>query len=350
MPTEPIRGRGAADNPAGRFEPMVYESDPDTPPDEQPAPQTQFYRDNSRTIITYNDSPDIPFKASINPYRGCEAGCAYCYARPTHEYLGLSAGLDWETKIFVKEDAPQLLRRELASAKWQPQLLALSGVTDCHQPAERKWQLTRQCLQVLAEFRNPAGVVTKSALVTRDIDVLVELARYDAAMVFVSITSLDNDLIGKMEPRTARPAGRLAAVQTLAQAGIPVGVLAAPVIPGLTDHELPSIIDAAARAGARYAGYILLRLPFGLSELFASWLERHVPQRKDKVLSRIREMRGGRLNDPNFGSRMRGEGPIAAAIKSMFDLACRQAGIVGRGVKLSTAAFRRPGEQRLLFD
>ena len=350
MPTEPIRGRGAADNPAGRFEPMVYDPDPDMPPDEQPAPQTQFFRDSSRSLITYNDSPDIPFKASINPYRGCEHGCPYCYARPSHEYLGLSAGLDFETKIFVKEDAPRLLRRELMSSKWQPQLLALSGVTDCYQPIERKLQLTRHCLEVLMEFRNPAGIVTKSALVTRDIDVLSELARHDAAMVFVSITSLDNDLIGKMEPRTARPVARLAAVRELSSAGIPVGVLVAPVIPGLTDHEMPAIIDAAAKAGARQAGYVLLRLPFGLPELFANWLERHYPQKKDKVLSRIRELRGGRLNDPHFGTRMRGEGPIATAIKSMFDLSCRQAGIAGRGMKLSTTAFRRPGEQRGLFD
>lgn len=350
MPTEPIRGRGAADNPTGRFESIRYEPDPDTPPEEQPAPQTQFFRDSSRSLITYNDSPDIPFKASINPYRGCEHGCPYCYARPTHEYLGLSAGLDFESKIFVKEDAPQLLRRELMSPKWQPQLLALSGVTDCYQPIERKLRLTRRCLEVLAEFRNPAGIVTKSALVTRDIDVLAELARHDAAMVFVSITSLDNDLIGKMEPRTARPAARLAALRQLSDAGIPVGVLAAPVVPGLTDHELPAIIDAAAQAGASSAGYILLRLPFGLPELFANWLERHFPQKKDKVLSRIRELRGGRLNDANFGSRMRGEGPIAAAIQSIFQLACRKAGITGRGRKLSTTAFRRPGQQRELFE
>jgi DNA repair photolyase len=350
MPVEPIRGRGAADNPTGRFEPMVYQPDPDTPPDEQPAPQTQFFRDNSRSLITYNDSPDIPFQASVNPYRGCEHGCSYCYARPTHEYVGLSAGLDFETKIFVKEDAPQLLRRELMSPKWQPQLLALSGVTDCYQPIERKLQLTRRCLEVLSEFRNPAGIVTKSALVTRDIDLLADLARHDAAMVFVSITSLDNDLIGKLEPRTARPAARLAALRELSDAGIPVGVLAAPVIPGLTDHELPAILAAAAQAGACSAGYVLLRLPFGLPGLFANWLEQHYPQKKDKVLSRIRELRGGRLNDPNFGSRMRGEGPMAAAIKSMFAIACRQAGITGRGRKLSTTAFRRPGQQRELFD
>jgi DNA repair photolyase len=350
MPTEPIRGRGAADNPQGRFERLLYDPEPDTPPDEAPAPPTQFFRDSSRSIITYNDSPDVGFAASINPYRGCEHGCPYCYARPTHEYFGLSAGLDFETKIFVKGDAPELLRKELRSPKWQPQTLGISGVTDCYQPIERKLQLTRRCLQVLAEFRNPAGIVTKSALVTRDIDVLGELARHEAAMVFLSITSLDAELIGKMEPRTARPAARLAALQTLSAAGIPVGVLVAPVIPGLTDHEMPSIIEAAAQSGARCAGYVMLRLPYGLPELFTAWLERHFPQKKDKVLGRIRELRGGKLNDANFGTRMRGEGPLADAIKSMFEMACRKAGIAGRGMKLSTAAFRRAGAQQTFFD
>ncbi|OAI51552.1 radical SAM protein [Planctomycetaceae bacterium SCGC AG-212-F19] len=350
MVSEPIRGRGAADNPGSRFDPIRYDPDPDTPPEEAPAPQTQFFRDTSRSLITYNDSPDVGFNASINPYRGCEHGCPYCYARPTHEYFGLSAGLDFETKIFVKEDAPQLLRKELASPKWTPQTLGISGVTDCYQPIERKLQVTRRCLEVLAEFRNPAGIVTKSALVTRDIDVLTELARHAAAAVFLSITSLDADLIGKMEPRTARPHARLAAVRELAGAGIPVGVLVAPVIPGLTDHEMPAIIDAAAQAGARCAGFVVLRLPFGLPELFTGWLERHYPERKDKVLSRIRELRSGKLNDANFGSRMRGQGPIAEAIKGMFQLACRKSGIANRGIKLSAAAFRRAGAQRGLFD
>jgi DNA repair photolyase len=346
----PIKGRGASANPTNRFERIVYEVEPEAIDPDAPGPTTQLFRDTTRSIIAHNDSPDVGFSASINPYRGCEHGCIYCYARPTHEYLGFSVGLDFESKILVKEDAPQLLRRELQSPRWQPQTLAISGVTDCYQPIERKLQLTRRCLEVLADFRNPAGIVTKSALVTRDIDLLSELARHDAAMVFLSITSLDNDLIGKLEPRTARPAARLAALRDLSAAGIPVGVLVAPVIPGLTDHEIPAILDAAANAGARYAGSVVLRLPFGLPELFTNWLERHYPQKKDKVLSRIRELRGGRLSDPNFGSRMRGEGPIAAAIKSMFDLACRRAGIVGRGMRLSTAAFRRPGEQRGLFE
>ena len=358
--TMTIRGRGAAHNPPNRFETIRYEADPDAsaPPyqvwngDEgNPAPATQFLRDSSRSIIAYNESPDIGFEASINPYRGCEHGCVYCYARPTHEYLGLSAGLDFETKIFVKEDAPELLRRELSGPRWQPKFITISGVTDCYQPAERHFQLTRRCLQVLAESRNPAGIVTKNHLVVRDLDVLAELARYDAACVFLSITTLDSDLAGFMEPRATRPAGRLAAIEALHRAGVPVGVMVAPVIPGLTDHEIPSVIAAAAQAGAGFAGYTMLRLPFAIKELFESWLARHYPEKKDKVLSRIRSVRNGNLSDPRFGSRMRGEGPIAETISSVFKLACRRAGIHGRSPNLTTAHFRRPGgQQGKLFE
>jgi DNA repair photolyase len=274
-----------------------------------------------------------------------------CYARPTHEYLGFSAGLDFETRILVKEDAPALLRRELAAPRWQPKVLGLSGVTDCYQPIERKLQLTRRCLEVLAEFRNPVTVVTKNHLVTRDADLLVDLAGHEAAAVFLSLTTLDEQLQQKMEPRASHPAGRLAAVEELSRAGIPVGVLLAPVIPGLTDHEIPALLQAAARAGARFAGYVMLRLPLGVADLFERWLVQHYPEKKDKVLGRIREVRGGHLNDPRFGSRMVGEGPIARMIREFFPLSRRQAGITGRGPHLSTAAFRRPGgEQRLLFE
>jgi DNA repair photolyase len=346
---EPIRGRGTASNPANRFQHLVYEPDPDVADEEAPAPGTQFFRDGSRSLITYNDSPDVGFSASINPYRGCEHGCSYCYARPTHEYLGLSSGLDFETKIFVKEDAPELLRRELMSPKWEPQVLAVSGVTDAYQPIERRLQLTRRCLAVLTEFRNPVGVVTKNHLVTRDRDLLGELARHDAAVVFISITTLDADLAGVMEPRASRPAARLAAIEELTRAGIRVGVLVAPVIPGLTDHEMPAILEAAAQAGARSAGYVMLRLPFAVKDLFENWLARHFPQRTEKVLGQIREVRGGKLSDPRFGSRMRGEGPLAEAIRRMFQLACRKAGLNRKGWQLSTAAFRRPHE-RSLFD
>jgi len=346
----PIRGRGAAENPAGRFERLTYEPDPDAAPDEAPAPGTQFYRDQSRSIIAYNDSPDIIFGASINPYRGCEVGCSYCYARPYHEYLGLSPGLDFETKVLVKEDAPRLLRQELLAKTWQPQLLGLSGVTDCYQPVERRLQLTRRCLEVLAEFRNPVSVVTKNALVARDADLLAALARSDCAMVFLSITTLDADLAGKLEPRAARPLARLGAIKALAAAGVPVGVLVAPVIPGLNDHEMPAIIAAAAQAGARYAGWTLLRLPLAVGPLFTAWLERHFPQRKDKVLGRVRDLRGGKLNNSRFRDRMRGQGPVGDLFQQMFDLACQQAGLRGRAPRLSTAHFQRPGQQRGLFD
>jgi DNA repair photolyase len=345
----PIRGRGAAENPHNRFELLVYERDPEANVEETPAPQTQFFQDRSRSIIARNDSPDVGFSASVNPYRGCEHGCIYCYARPTHEYLGLSAGLDFETKILVKHDAPELLRRELMSSSWEPQPLALSGVTDCYQPIERHLKLTRGCLEVLAEFRNPAIIVTKNQLVTRDIDVLGKLAEHQGIAVFISVTSLDCELARKLEPRTTQPPGRLEAIRTLAEAGIPVGTLIAPVIPGLNDHEIPAIIAAVADAGARYAGYVMLRLPHSLPQLFEQWLERHYPERKDKVLSRIRSVRSGRISDPRFGSRMSGEGEIAEMIGNMFKLASQKAGLT-RSPDLSTAAFRRPGSQPMLFE
>src|SRR5213592_1870120 len=240
-----FHARGAAENPPNRFEKISLERDADWNDLDEPAPQTQFFKDHSSSIITTNDSPDVGFEASVNPYRGCEHGCIYCYARPFHEYLGFSAGLDFETKIMVKENAPELLRRELSSAKWKPKVIALSGVTDCYQPVERKLQLTRRCLEVLAEFRNPAAIVTKNNLVTRDVDVLTELARHEAAAVFISVTTLDGELRKRSEPRTSPPAARLSAIETLSKAGVPAGVLVAPVIPGLTDHEMPSIIDAA---------------------------------------------------------------------------------------------------------
>jgi DNA repair photolyase len=347
----PTRGRGAPANPPNRFEPLWYSRDPEWNEPEDPAIETQFFKDTSRSIITYNDSPDVGFDASINPYRGCEHGCIYCYARPTHEYLGFSAGLDFESKILVKEDAPELLRRELSSPRWKPQVLAISGVTDPYQPIERRLQLTRRCLQVLAEFRNPVVIITKNHLVTRDVDVLGELAQHEAARVFLSITTLDSSLGRVMEPRASHPSRRLAAIEALSQAGVPTGVLVAPVIPGLTDHELPSIIAAAVQAGAQSAGYVTVRLPHGVGPLFEQWLSQHFPDRKDKVLHRIRAIRGGKLNDPRFSSRMRGEGIFAEQIATLFALACRKAGIDGRGPTLSTAAFRIPSDAQLsLFE
>ena len=351
-PRSSIVGRGAADNPKNRFEKIEVELEFGELDAEEPGPEIIYLRDVSRSIIARNDSPDIGFDASINPYRGCSHGCIYCYARPTHEYLGFSAGLDFESKVLVKEDAPRLLRQQLSSPRWKPQVLSISGVTDCYQPIEKKLRITRRCLEVLAEFRNPVAIVTKNHLVTRDIDLLSELARHDAAVVAVSLTTLDDDLRRVMEPRTSRPARRLAAVEALARAGVSVGVMTAPVIPGLNDHELPSLISAAAEAGAGFAAYTPVRLPHTVRPLFEDWLARRFPERKEKVLNRIRSMRGGRLNDPRFVSRMRGEGIFAEQISQLFDISCRRAGLEEkRFPRLSTAAFRRLGEiQPGLFD
>ena len=340
-----IGGRGSSDNPRNRFEPLAFV------PDGAPTgPATQFLKDASRSIIAYNDSPDVGFEASVNPYRGCEHGCIYCYARPTHEYLGFSAGLDFESRILVKEDAPELLRKELSSPRWKPQVIALCGVTDPYQPVERRMELTRNCLKVLAAFRNPAAIVTKNHLVTRDVDVLQELAARDAAVVFISVTTLDHDLCGRMEPRASQPHLRLDAIRALSRAGVPVGVLVAPVIPALNDHEMPAILAAAAEAGAGCAGYALMRLPFGVKDLFEGWLEENYPDRKEKVLNRIREIRGGRLNDPGFNSRMKGKGIFADQVEALFHAACRKTGLTRRSWKLSTASFRADTEQLSLFN
>ncbi|MEJ0088202.1 MAG: PA0069 family radical SAM protein [Limisphaerales bacterium] len=343
--------RGAADNPPNRFEKIILEPDADWNPDEDTLPRTQFFKDHSQTIISRTDSPDVGFMTSVNPYRGCEHGCIYCYARPMHEYLGFSAGLDFESKIMVKEDAPELLRKELSSPKWQPQAIFMSGATDCYQPIERKLKLTRRCLEVLAEFRNPVFIVTKNQLVTRDIDVLSELARYQAVSVWMSITTLDPEIRRVMEPRTSPPAARLAALRELSKAGIPVGVNAAPMVPGLTDHEIPAILKAAAEAGATTAGYTVVRLPYAVAPMFERWLETHFPDRKEKVLNRLRAMRGGKLYDATWGKRFGGEGIFAEQIAQMFEIARRKAGIKNEGGELSTAAFRRPsGAQMSLFS
>ena len=326
------------------------ERDTDWDSREDPSPKTQFLRDLSQTIISYNDSPDIPFNASINVYRGCEHGCSYCYARPTHEYQGFSAGLDFESKILVKEHAPELLRKELSSPKWKPQELAMSGVTDCYQPIERKLQLTRRCLAVLAEFRNPVSIITKNALVTRDLDLLQELAAHRAVHVNISITTLDSELARKLEPRAASPRQRLETIEKLSQAGVPAGVLVAPAIPAINDHDIPGVLAAAKAAGASWAYTEVLRLPFTVAPIFQEWLERHFPDRKEKVLGRIRAIRGGKLNDPRFGSRMRGEGIFADQMHQMFEVARRKAGIPEDGPKLSAASFRRPRGPQLDLD
>jgi DNA repair photolyase len=341
-----LKGRGAADNPPNRFERLSYVPDLDALNSEEdlPSPRTIFLRDSSRTILSRNDSPDIGFTYSVNPYRGCETGCAYCYARPTHEWLGFSAGLDFETKILVKEHAPQLLRAALASPRWEPQVIAMSGVTDLYQPIERQLKLTRGCLEVLLAFRNPVAIVTKNALITRDSDLMAQLARYNAVAVIISITTLDPQLARRMEPRASMPSKRLAAIEALAQAGIPVGVNVAPIIPGLTDTETPAILKAAVQAGAQFAAHTIVRLPHGVSDLFVRWLDAHYPERKNKVLNKIRAIRQGKLNDARWHHRMQGEGLFAETIHAMFALACRKAGLAKRGPELSTASFRRPRE------
>jgi len=343
MQGAPLKGRGTSTNPKNRFERLQVEFD--EPLTEGPA--TTFWTDASRSIIARNDSPDLPFDASINPYRGCEHGCVYCYARPTHEFLGFSPGLDFETRILVKEEAPALLREELGARGWQPRMVAMSGVTDAYQPVESRLQLTRGCLEVLAEVRNPVMVVTKNALVVRDADLLAELAKHQAVAVFLSISTFDSEIVRHLEPRTSHPRERLKAITKLATAGVPVGVLVAPIVPGLTDHEVPKVLQRAAEAGASFARYTLLRLPGAVAGLFETWLDEHYPERKGKILNRVRSLRRGRLNDSRFGTRFHAEGPFAEQVRALFKLGCERHGFFVGPPKLSAAAFRKPGGDQL---
>jgi DNA repair photolyase len=351
---EPLHGRGASWSPANRFEKLHVDVNDfdvtDVDPDEsgRPRRETQFFRDGTKTIITRNNSPDVGFETSLNPYRGCEHGCIYCYARPTHEYLGFSAGLDFESKIMVKTSAPELLRAELERPSWKPQVLVMSGVTDPYQPVEKKLRITRGCLEVLAKFRNPVAIITKNRLVTRDADLLRELANYNAVAVNISVTSLDPKLQRVLEPRTSSPQARLDTISQLRAAGIPVGVMVAPVVPGLTDHEVPKILETCARAGARFAGYTIVRLPWTVAPLFEHWLKEHLPERKEKVMGRIRHLRGDRLNNSEWHTRMTGKGIFAEQIASLFEVGCRRAGI-GERPKLSAGGFRRTREQLTFF-
>jgi len=341
-----LPGRGTALSIPNRFERLRVVPDPDADlgPDcgEPPHPRTQFYDDASESILNPIDSPDLPMSMGLNPYRGCEHGCAYCYARPTHDYLGWDSGLAFETRIMVKRRAPALLRAALAAKSWHPQPISMSGVTDCYQPAERHFRLTRACLEVLAEARNPVGIITKNTLVTRDLDVLSELARHRCAAVYMSITTLDADLAAKLEPRAARPAQRLRALRALADAGIPTGVLVAPVIPGLTDSELPAILAAAADAGAKSAGYVLLRLPHTVKDIFEQWLADHAPAKKARVLDRLRDLRGGKLYDATWGSRLQGEGVFADQLRDLFRLSARRHGLNHERLDFDVTGFRRP--------
>ena len=336
-----LRGRGAATNPPNRFNELHVELEPEFASDEVEL-QTRYYRDPSKSVLSRNDSPDVPFEWSLNPYRGCSHGCSYCYARPTHEFLGFSAGLDFETRILVKEDAPVLLEQAIARPRWKPIPLAMSGVTDPYQPVERKLGVTRSCLEVLEASGHPVSIVTKGRGVERDLDLLSSLAAREAAHVTLSITTIDRRLQRAMEPRASPPEHRLAAVRALRAAGVPVAVSIAPVIPGLTEHEIPSILEAAADSGATHAMMLMLRLPGAVEGIFIDWLREHVPDRSEKVLNRLRGMHGGKLSDPRFGHRMRGSGEHASQIRELFRVWRRRVGLDGAPRPLSTESFVRP--------
>jgi DNA repair photolyase len=346
-----LPNRGALVNPANRFEKISFERDEEISDEEYPSPKTVFYKDTSKSIISYNDSPDLGFETSLNPYRGCEHGCVYCYARPTHEYFGLSSGQDFESIIFVKTEAARLLRKELSHPKWKPQVVVVSGVTDCYQPFERKFQITRRCMEVLLDFRNPVGIITKNTLVSRDVDLFKAMAEYNGVCVTVSITSLDPHVARVMEPRASTPVNRLKAVEALARAGVPVTVNVAPIIPGLTEHEIPTILKAASEAGAQGAGYTIVRLPHAVKDIFDRWLTEYFPERRDKVLNRIRELRDGMLYDSGWGTRMTGRGLFAEHIRDIFDMGYKRAHFPGGRVRLSAAAFRNPQDTQFkLFE
>jgi DNA repair photolyase len=342
-------GRGSHLQPPNRFTLRVVERDLDAL-DAMSAEDldalrklpTKYVSESAGSVVTQNDSPDIPFRYSLNPYRGCLHGCAYCYARPTHEYYGLSAGLDFESVIFVKEKAPQLLRDWLNRPGYSPEPVTLSGVTDPYQPVERDRRLTRGCLEVAAEARQPVGIVTKNALILRDLDLLQQMAADNLVRVAMAVTTLDAVLARSMEPRTTAPHGRLRAIRELSEAGVPVRVLLAPVIPGLTDDEMPAILDAARQAGARAAGYTLLRLPGAVEAVFLEWLAREQPARRERIEAHVRATRGGKLNDPRFGKRMSGEGPLAAQIRQMFKLFVRRHGLDGGLPEYDVSQFRPP--------
>ena len=336
------KGRGAASNRSGRYERYDHAAFDDgwgTIDEEPPPLRTEVRPDASRTVITRNESPDLGFDRSINVYRGCEHGCVYCYARPTHAYLGLSPGQDFESRIFAKYQVASQLERELARPGYECRVMALGTNTDPYQPTERRLALTRRVLEVLDRHDHPVGIVTKAALITRDIDILSAMARRRLATVAISVTTLDRGLARTMEPRASTPAKRLEAMRTLSQAGVPVGVMVAPVIPGLTDHEMEAILEAASEAGARRAGYVVLRLPREIKDLFREWLAVHVPNKAKRVIGLVREMRGGGLYDSRFGTRMTGVGPHAALLAARFAAASRRLGFEGREARLDCTRF-----------
>ena len=343
-----MKGRGTEENPRIRFETLTREPFDDewSGTEQERRIPTQYFRDTSKSILTKNESPDLGFTFGLNPYRGCEHGCIYCYARPTHDFLGFSSGVDFETKIMVKVDAASLLEAEFRRNGWRPDVVMVSGNVDCYQPIERKLKITRQCLEVFLRYRNPVAMITKNALVVRDIDLLSQLATLNLVSVCLSVTTLDRDLARRMEPRTSTPEQRLSAIERLAGAGIPVSVNAAPVIPGLNDEELPSILREASERGATRAGYTLLRLPYSVKELFVDWLRREFPSKADRVLNRITDVRDGKLNDSGFTTRMKGTGEIAGSIAQLFRASCKKYGLNASYAPLSSDKFVRPSIDR----
>lgn len=358
MPLPPPKGRGSPIAPPNRFGGQYEEEDLEHVADDEETltelsrADTVYIPDDSRSVVSENDSPDVSFRYSLNPYRGCLHGCSYCYARPTHEYLGLNAGIDFETKIFVKHKAPALFREWLSRDKYEPEIVMLSGITDCYQPAEREFRLTRGCLEVARDAGQPITMVTKNALITRDLDVLSEMAARNLVGVAISVTSLKPEITSDLEPRSSRPEARLRAIRELSAAGVPVRVMVAPIIPGLTDTETPAILQAAREAGARFASYVLVRLPWTVKPVFQEWLDRTQSEAvRDKISSLILHTRDGKWNDPNFGSRMCGQGAIADQINATFKVFKAKLGYEHESVELDTSQFRPPvgrdGQMRL---
>ncbi|NND97300.1 MAG: PA0069 family radical SAM protein [Pirellulaceae bacterium] len=344
---QPVRGRGAQSQAANRFDPVHVELDAPDPTfaDDPLRPKTEFLVDQSQSIVSENNSPDIPFRYSINPYRGCEHGCSYCYARPSHEYLGMSAGLDFETKIIVKERAVSLLKDWLARPRWKPESMMMSGVTDPYQPIEKEKEITRGILQLMAQCKHPISVITKNALIERDIDLLAAMARDQLVHVAISITTLDAQLARVMEPRTSSPEARFRAIKTLSDAGVPVRIMTAPVIPGLNDHEIPTLLDRAADAGATTAGYVMLRLPGAVEPVFGQWLSRVRPEAEAKVLAKVREVRAGEMNDTQFGRRMRGSGQRADSIHDLFRTFAKKYALAIESEPLNCDLFTPPTDR-----
>lgn len=349
-PVQAFKGRGAASNPEGRFETIRHHAEDDgwqhaMLDEERPRPKTVVTEEHARSVITRNDSPDIAFDQALNPYRGCEHGCIYCFARPSHSYLNLSPGLDFETKLRAKSNLAEVLRHELSKRNYVPKPINIGSNTDPYQPIEKRFRITRAALEVLAECHHPCTIVTKNAMVERDIDLLAPMAREGLVQVFVSVNSLDNHLAAKLEPRASAPHRRIQTIRTLADAGVPVGVLVAPIIPALNDRDMEAVLDQAADAGARCAGYTVLRLPYELKQLFREWLALHAPQRAEHVMSLVQQMNGGRDYDSNFATRMRGQGVFAELLRKRFEVACRKHGFGrARELRLDVSQFTPPRE------